>query len=40
MHSEIGIRTRGTQTEVDTLNYELKTGDQVEIITSQIRNQP
>jgi guanosine-3',5'-bis(diphosphate) 3'-pyrophosphohydrolase len=37
IHSEIGIRTRGTRVngKLVPLNYELKSGDQVEIITSQ-----
>lgn len=36
IHSEIGIRTRGTRVNgrLVPLNYELKSGDQVEIITS------
>ena len=36
IHSEIGIRTRGTRVngKLVPLNYELKSGDQVEIITS------
>ena len=36
IHSEIGIRTRGTRVngKLVQLNYELKSGDQVEIITS------
>jgi GTP diphosphokinase / guanosine-3',5'-bis(diphosphate) 3'-diphosphatase len=37
IHSEIGIRTRGTRVngKLVPLNYELKSGDQVEIITAQ-----
>ena len=37
IHSEIGIRTRGTRVngKLVPLNHELKSGDQVEIITSQ-----
>ena len=37
IHSEIGIRTRGTRVngKLVPLNYELKSGDQIEIITSQ-----
>lgn len=37
VHSEIGIKTRGTRVngKLVPLNYELKNGDQVEIITSQ-----
>ena len=37
IHSEIGIKTRGTRVngKLVPLNYELKNGDQVEIITSQ-----
>jgi GTP diphosphokinase / guanosine-3',5'-bis(diphosphate) 3'-diphosphatase len=37
IHSEIGIKTRGTRVngKLVPLNYELKSGDQVEIITSQ-----
>jgi guanosine-3',5'-bis(diphosphate) 3'-pyrophosphohydrolase len=36
IHSEIGIRTRGTRVngKLVPLNYELKSGDQIEIITS------
>ncbi|WP_408610262.1 RelA/SpoT family protein [Flavobacterium selenitireducens] len=36
IHSEIGVRTRGTRVNgrLVPLNYELKSGDQVEIITS------
>ena len=36
VHSEIGIKTRGTRVngKLVPLNYELKSGDQVEIITS------
>lgn len=36
IHSEIGIKTRGTRvnSKLVPLNYELKSGDQVEIITS------
>ncbi|NMH26646.1 RelA/SpoT family protein [Flavobacterium silvaticum] len=36
IHSEIGIRTRGTRVNgrLVPLNYELKSGDQVEVITS------
>jgi GTP pyrophosphokinase len=41
VHSEIGIKTRGTRvTGSVPLNYELKNGDQVEIITSQNQNLP
>lgn len=37
IHSEMGIRTRGTRVngKLVPLNYELKSGDQIEIITSQ-----
>ena len=37
IHSEIGIRTRGTRVngKLVPLNHELKSGDQIEIITSQ-----
>jgi len=37
IHSEIGIRTRGTRVngKLVPLNHELKSGDQVEVITSQ-----
>jgi len=37
IHSELGIKTRGTRVngKLVPLNYELKSGDQVEIITSQ-----
>jgi GTP pyrophosphokinase len=37
IHSEIGVKTRGTRVngKLVPLNYELKSGDQVEIITSQ-----
>jgi GTP pyrophosphokinase len=37
IHSEIGIKTRGTRVNgrLVPLNYELKSGDQVEVITSQ-----
>ncbi|RVU90098.1 bifunctional (p)ppGpp synthetase/guanosine-3',5'-bis(diphosphate) 3'-pyrophosphohydrolase [Flavobacterium columnare] len=37
VHSEIGIKTRGTRVngKLVPLNHELKSGDQVEIITSQ-----
>ena len=37
IHSEIGIRTRGTRVngKLVQLNHELKSGDQIEIITSQ-----
>jgi GTP diphosphokinase / guanosine-3',5'-bis(diphosphate) 3'-diphosphatase len=37
IHSEVGIRTRGTRVngKLVPLNHELKSGDQVEIITSQ-----
>ena len=37
IHSEIGIKTRGTRVngKLVPLNYELRSGDQVEIITSQ-----
>lgn len=36
IHSEIGIRTRGTRVngKLVPLNYELKSGDQIEVITS------
>jgi guanosine-3',5'-bis(diphosphate) 3'-pyrophosphohydrolase len=36
IHSEIGIKTRGTRvnSKLVPLNYELKSGDQIEIITS------
>lgn len=36
IHSEIGVRTRGTRVngKLVPLNYELKSGDQIEIITS------
>ena len=36
IHSEIGVRTRGTRVngKLVPLNYELKSGDQVEVITS------
>ena len=36
IHSEIGIRTRGTRVngKLVQLNHELKSGDQIEIITS------
>ena len=37
IHSEIGIRTRGTRVngKLVPLNHELKSGDQIEVITSQ-----
>lgn len=37
IHSELGIKTRGTRVngKLVPLNYELKSGDQVEVITSQ-----
>ena len=37
IHSEMGIRTRGTRVngKLVPLNYQLKSGDQIEIITSQ-----
>lgn len=37
IHSEIGIRTRGTRVngKLVPLNFELKSGDQVDVITSQ-----
>ncbi len=37
IHSEVGIRTRGTRVngKLVPLNYELKSGDQIEVITSQ-----
>ena len=37
IHSELGIRTRGTRVngKLVPLNYELKSGDQIEVITSQ-----
>ena len=37
IHSEIGIRTRGTRVNgrLVPLNHELKSGDQIEVITSQ-----
>ena len=37
IHSEMGIRTRGTRVngKLVPLNYELKSGDQIEVITSQ-----
>jgi GTP diphosphokinase / guanosine-3',5'-bis(diphosphate) 3'-diphosphatase len=37
IHSEIGVKTRGTRVngKLVPLNYELKSGDQIEIITSQ-----
>ena len=37
IHSEIGIRTRGTRVngKLVPLNFELKSGDQIDIITSQ-----
>ena len=37
IHSEVGIRTRGTRVngKLVPLNHELKSGDQIEIITSQ-----
>lgn len=37
IHSELGIRTRGTRVngKLVPLNYELKSGDQIEIISSQ-----
>lgn len=37
IHSEVGIRTRGTRVNgrLVPLNHELKSGDQIEIITSQ-----
>ncbi|TRX42148.1 RelA/SpoT family protein [Flavobacterium restrictum] len=37
IHSEIGIRTRGTRVngKLVPLNYELKSGDQIDVITSQ-----
>ena len=37
IHSEVGIRTRGTRVNgrLVPLNHELKSGDQVEVITSQ-----
>jgi len=37
IHSELGIRTRGTRVngKLVPLNHELKSGDQIEIITSQ-----
>ncbi|MBF2708376.1 RelA/SpoT family protein [Flavobacterium soyangense] len=37
IHSEVGIRTRGTRVngKLVALNHELKSGDQIEIITSQ-----
>lgn len=36
IHSEVGIRTRGTRVngKLVQLNYELKSGDQIEVITS------
>ena len=36
IHSEIGVRTRGTRVngKLVPLNYELKSGDQIEVITS------
>ena len=36
IHSEVGVRTRGTRVngKLVPLNYELKSGDQIEIITS------
>lgn len=37
IHSEVGVRTRGTRVngKLVPLNHELKSGDQVEVITSQ-----
>ncbi|TAF69043.1 MAG: bifunctional (p)ppGpp synthetase/guanosine-3',5'-bis(diphosphate) 3'-pyrophosphohydrolase [Flavobacterium sp.] len=37
IHSELGIRTRGTRVngKLVPLNYELKSGDQIDVITSQ-----
>ncbi|OAZ04871.1 RelA/SpoT family protein [Flavobacterium succinicans] len=37
IHSELGIKTRGTRVngKLVPLNYELKSGDQIEVITSQ-----
>ena len=37
IHSEVGIRTRGTRVNgrLGPLNHELKSGDQIEVITSQ-----
>jgi GTP diphosphokinase / guanosine-3',5'-bis(diphosphate) 3'-diphosphatase len=37
IHSEIGVRTRGTRVngKLVPLNHELKSGDQIEVITSQ-----
>jgi len=37
IHSEVGIRTRGTRVngKLVPLNHELKSGDQIEVITSQ-----
>ena len=37
IHSELGMRTRGTRVngKLVPLNYELKSGDQIEVITSQ-----
>ena len=41
IHSEIGIKTRGTRVngKLVPLNHELKSGDQIEVITSIHQNQ-
>jgi GTP pyrophosphokinase len=40
IHSEIGIRTRGTRVngKLVPLNFELKSGDQIDVITCNIKN--
>jgi GTP pyrophosphokinase len=39
IHSEIGIRTRGTRVngKLVPLNFELKSGDQIDVITCNIK---